>query len=278
MTADEARNCLQFTILGCGSSGGVPRIGNVWGACDPDNPKNRRLRCALLVRRYGPDGTTTVLIDTGPDVREQLIRTQVAALDAVLYTHSHADHLHGIDDLRQIAIATRQRVPVYMDEPTSKRAHEAFEYCFVSPPGSNYPPILEEHHIEAGRPIVIHGAGGMIRFMPYLVEHGEITALMFRIGDVLYTPDVKRIPGESLSALDNLDVWIVDALRRTPHPSHFSLEDAVAWSKRAGPKRTIITNMHNDMDYQTLCGELPAGMEPAYDGLIFSIEAQERIL
>lgn len=269
MTDKDSDGGLEFTILGCGSSGGVPRIGNVWGACDPNNPRNRRMRCALLVRRIGPEGTTTVLIDTGPDLREQLVRAEVATVDAVLYTHAHADHLHGIDDLRQIAISTRQRVPVYMDDPTSDRAHAAFEYCFVSPPGSNYPPILEEHHIAAGKPVIIRGAGGAIRFMPYRVEHGEITALMFRIGTVLYTPDVKLIPDESLPALDNLDVWIVDALRRTPHPSHFSLDDAVAWAKRARAARTIITNMHVDMDYQTLRDELPGGIEPAFDGLTF---------
>ncbi|MEP3280561.1 MAG: MBL fold metallo-hydrolase [Stappiaceae bacterium] len=268
MTKEDPLSYLEFTILGCGSSGGVPRVGNVWGACDPNNPKNRRLRCALLVRRFGPNGSTTALIDTGPDVREQLVRTEVGALDGVIYTHSHADHLHGIDDLRQIAISMRQRVPVYMDEPTSKRAHEAFEYCFVSPPGSNYPPILEEYAIKCGTPVIVRGAGGIISFMPYMVHHGEIDALMFRIDNVLYTPDVKSIPKESLPALDGLDTWIVDALRRTPHPSHFSLDDAVSWIHRANPARAIITNMHTDMDYQELCEELPDGIEPAYDGLV----------
>ena len=262
---------LEFTILGCGSSGGVPRIGNDWGECDPHNPKNRRLRCSLLLQRINESGQrTTVLIDTGPDIREQLVRTEVSTVDAVLYTHPHADHLHGIDDLRQIAIRTRQLVPVYMDDSTSKRAHEAFGYCFTTV-GEIYRPILNEHRIYDKQRINIKGAGGSIHIIPYRVNHGDIDALMFRIGNVLYTPDVKAIPDESLEALEQLEVWLVDSLRRQIHPTHFCFEDAIDWIQRVNPTRAILTNMHTDLDYDTMCHELPDGIEPAYDGLKFQV-------
>ena len=265
---------LEFTILGCGSSGGVPRIGNDWGECDPKNPKNRRLRCSLLVQRYGKNNQkTTALIDTGPDVREQLVRAEITNVDAVLYTHPHADHLHGIDDLRQIAIRTRQLVPVYMDSNTSKRAHEAFGYCFETT-GSIYQPILNEHPIHKLEPINIVGQGGLIQIIPFQVNHGDIDALMFRIANVLYTPDVKEIPDESLPALENLDVWIIDSLRRRTHPTHFCFEDAINWVQKVKPKRAVLTNMHTDLDFDAMCQELPEGIEPAFDGLKFHVNCQ----
>lgn len=271
MTDSGQSDYLEFTMLGCGSSGGVPRIGNDWGECDPKNSRNRRLRCSLLVRKIKNSRLTTVLIDTGPDIREQLVRTEVGFLDAVLYTHPHADHLHGIDDLRQIAIRSGKRVPVFMDTATSNRAHAAFDYCFnVS--GEYYRPILEENRIQPGKTIIISGEGGDIRVEPYLVNHGDIDALMFRFENILYTPDVKEIPEDSYSALENLDVWMVDALRRKWHPTHFSYDDAVAWAKKISPKRTILTNMHNDLDYETMCNELPANIEPGYDGLRFTAQ------
>lgn len=262
---------LDVTILGCGSSGGVPRIGNDWGACDPDEPKNRRKRCSVLVERTGPQGKTTVLIDTGPDLRQQMLEADVQHLDAVLYTHSHADHLHGIDDLRVFTIRNRMRMPVYMDEPTFDRAISAFKYCFETPHGSSYPPILDRHELQAEKECVIEGAGGPISFLPVEVVHGEIKSLGFRFADIAYLPDVSDILESSRAGFSELDVLIVDALRRTPHPSHFSLDDALAWIAHLTPKRAILTNMHNDMDYGTLCKELPEGIVPAYDGMRFSI-------
>jgi len=265
---------LKVTILGCGSSGGVPRIGNDWGKCDPQEPRNRRRRCSILVEKTGGNGTTRVLIDTGPDMRQQLLDAEVSSVDAVLYTHHHADHLHGIDDLRVFAIMTRQKVAVHMDEATSARAHEAFDYCFSTPPGSSYPPILDEHRIVAGEETVIAGAGGPISFLPVPVHHGDISSLGFIFDGIGYLPDVSEIPENSISAFSGLDTWIIDALRRTPHPSHFSLDDALTWIRDLAPVTAVLTNMHIDMDYKTLCAELPAGVEPAYDGMVLKTSAK----
>ncbi|PVB62776.1 MBL fold metallo-hydrolase [Labrenzia sp. 011] len=258
---------LVLTILGCGSSGGVPRIGNDWGDCDPAEPKNRRSRCALLVEKHGENGCTTVLIDSGPDIREQLLEAQVGHLDAVLYTHEHADHLHGIDDLRAFMVRSGRKMPVYMDASTYERAYQAFTYCFRTPQGSNYPPTLDHHLIEPGTPFVIHGAGGALTFQPVAVTHGDIDALGFRVGSAAYIPDASDIPVASVKALKRLDVLILDCLRRRPHPSHFCLEDALEWSSRLAPRKAVLTNLHNDLDYGTLCRELPENIEPAHDGM-----------
>ncbi|MGX1305712.1 phosphoribosyl 1,2-cyclic phosphate phosphodiesterase [Amorphus suaedae] len=262
---------LAFTILGCGSSGGVPRIGGDWGACDPDNPKNRRRRCALLVERRSESGITRVVVDTGPDLREQLNDAAVPTVDAVLYTHAHADHIHGIDDLRGLAIKERKRIDVYLDAATSVRAHKAFDYCFVTPPGSGYPPILTEHRVHPGVPVTIDGAGGPIRFMPFLQHHGEIDSLGYRIGPVAYSSDVSDLPPASLDHLTDLDIWIIDALRYSAHPSHFSVADALAWIERMRPRHSILTNLHLDLDFATLAAALPDDVEPAYDMMRFEV-------
>jgi len=255
------------TILGCGSSGGVPRVGQGWGACDPNNPKNRRRRCSILVEKAAAAGRTTVLVDTSPDLREQLLAIETARLDGVIFTHEHADHTHGIDDLRPLAIAQRRRIDVYVDHRTSEFLHRRFSYCFKTPEGSEYPPILQEHRIEAGKPAKISGAGGAIEALPFELAHGSISALGLRFGGLAYTPDVSAIPDASLHALKGLDVWIIDALRPRPHPSHFTVEEALAWIERVRPKRAILTNLHTDLDYETLRRALPPHVEPAYDGL-----------
>jgi phosphoribosyl 1,2-cyclic phosphate phosphodiesterase len=260
---------LTFTILGCGSSGGVPRPGTGWGACDPANPKNRRRRCSLLVERKGTGGVTRILIDTGPDLREQLIDADVTWLDAVLYSHEHADHTHGIDDLRGLFLKNRRRVDAYADDPTTRMMMTRFAYCFVQPPGSDYPPIVKMHSMKAGEPLTIDGKGGPIEALPFLMDHGDIQALGFRFGDVAYSSDVHDLPEASISAVSGLDVWIVDALRYHPHPSHFSVADAVRWIDRVQPKRAILTNMHTDLDYETLSVQVPGNVVPAYDGMRF---------
>ena len=264
---------LKLTILGCGTSGGVPRIGNVWGACDPANPKNRRRRCSLLVERTDAEGTTTVLVDTPPDLREQLLDTGVGWLDGVLYTHEHADHAHGIDDLRMVAYNGHRRVDVYYDEATGRQLRSRFTYCFETPPGSEYPAVLAGHEIRAGETVSIEGAGGPIEALPFRQLHGQSETLGFRFGGIAYSPDLSDLPEESLMHLEDLDVWIIDALRYSTHPSHLSVEQALSWIARVKPKRAVLTHMHVDLDYARLAAELPPGVEPAYDGMVLTTEA-----
>jgi len=259
------------TILGCGSSTGVPRVGLGWGDADPNNPKNRRRRCSLLVERRNATARTCVLVDTSPDLREQLLDTEVEWLDAVLYTHEHADHTHGIDDLRPLTLKRRRRIDVYADEPTSRALNARFGYCFVTPAGSDYPPIVTEHRLAAGRPVTITGDAGAIVALPFLQVHGDIGSLGFRFGNLAYSADVSAVVPESLPLLEGLDVWILDALRYRPHPSHFALADALRWIEQVKPKRAILTNMHSDLDYDKLRRELPPHVEPAHDGLVVAV-------
>lgn len=256
-----------ITILGCGSSGGVPRVGGDWGACDPAEPKNRRLRCSILVERFERDRRTSVLVDTSPDLREQLLRADVKRLDGILVTHSHADHVHGIDDVRPIVISMRQRIGVHMDAFTTEQLRARFGYIFETPPGSNYPPLLDEHVLTPGAPCRIDGPGGAIEALPFRLDHGDIDALGFRFGDVAYTPDLRAVPQESLDALIGLDVWIIDALRYTRHPSHLSVAEALELIRQLKPKRAVLTNLHTDLDFHRLAAELPPNVEPAFDGM-----------
>jgi phosphoribosyl 1,2-cyclic phosphate phosphodiesterase len=258
---------LQFTILGCGPSGGVPRIGPDWGNCEPSNPKNRRRRCAALVDRFGAKGRTTVLIDTPPDLREQLIDTRVTRLDGVLYTHDHADHTHGIDDLRMVCYAMRRRVDVYFDAATRDSLISRFGYCFQTNAESGYQPILRAHEIEAGKKLSIEGDGGPIETLVVPQTHGPIASLGFRFGKLAYSPDISDVPDAAEVLLARLDVWIVDALRTTPHPNHFHVKRALEWIERLKPKRAILTHMTTDLDYDALRRSLPENVEPAYDGM-----------
>ncbi len=258
---------LTLTILGCGSSAGVPRPALGWGACDPKNPRNRRMRCSLLAERISPHGRTRVVVDTSPDLRQQLIDSAVDHIDAVFLTHEHADQTHGIDDLRSVVLHQKRRIPVYLNQSTAKDVMHRFAYCFVSPVGSDYPPILTQHDVEAGESRTILGQGGQIVLSAFLVQHGKIPALGYRIGNAAYTPDLNDIPRESWAALENLDLWIVDALRYAGHPSHFSVNDALAWIDRFRPRRAVLTNLHSDLDYEVLRVSLPNNVEPAYDGM-----------
>lgn len=258
---------LKFTILGSGSSGGVPRIGNNWGACDRENPKNRRRRCSALVQRLVGGKTTSVLIDSGPDVRAQLLDADISTLDGVLYTHDHADHTHGIDELRVLAFNRRKRVDVYFDEATERALRQRFGYCFASPEGSSYPPILEGHHIAPGREVTIAGPAGAVRAMPFSQQHGDITSLGFRFGPIAYSSDISGLDSKALDLLQGLDVWVLDALRDQPHPSHFTVDQALEWIERVAPKRAILTHLHVDLDYEALRRRLPEHVEPAYDGM-----------
>ena len=258
----------RFTILGCGSSGGVPRLGGVWGDCDPANPRNTRRRCSMLIEQDGPGGTTRVLIDTSPDLRSQLLDAGVGTLDGVVYTHDHADHVHGLDDLRVVVFNRRERLPVWADGNTQNTLLSRFSYAFVQPEGSPYPPILEMHTIDGD--VIIDGAGGQIILTPFEVNHGAIDALGFRVGSVVYLPDVADIPDDVWPLVEGVECWILDALRRTPHPTHTHLARSLEWIARAAPKRAVLTNMHIDMDYDTLVAELPDNVTPAYDGMTLS--------
>ena len=262
---------LKFTILGCGSSGGVPRIGGNWGACDSSNSKNRRGRCSLLIQLQQNSKETRVLIDTSPDLREQMLNSGVGTLDAVVYTHAHADHVNGLDDLRMIFLNNKKRVPIWADQQTLKALKNRFGYAFTQPEGSDYPPILQPHLIEG--PVEIDGNGGRIKLIPFPVLHGGIIALGFRIGPLTYTPDVSEMLPSSWSVLKGSQCWVVDALRRRPHPSHVHLEQTLEWIRKENPPQAILTNMHIDLDYQTLLDETPSNVAPAYDGmsLVFEI-------
>jgi phosphoribosyl 1,2-cyclic phosphate phosphodiesterase len=254
---------LEFTILGCGSSGGVPRADGDWGACDPTEPKNRRRRCSLLVRR----GETTVVVDTSPDLREQLIDARARRIDAVLFTHDHADQAHGIDDLRAFFLRQRAQIPTFMDAETFASLHNRFGYIFE--PVGGYPAILEGHIVpDHGTAWQVSGPGGAIPVTTFDQDHGAIRTVGYRFGGVAYSPDVRDIPDASFDALADLDVWIVDALRFAPHPTHAHVERTLEWIERVKPRRAILTNMHIDIDYNTIRSILPGNVEPAYDGMV----------
>lgn len=259
---------LTVTILGCGTSGGTPRIGGRWDSCDPRNPKNVRRRCSILVQRREADRITSVLVDTSPDLRAQLIDAGVGLLNGVLYTHDHADHTHGIDDLRVVAFNGRKKVDVYFDARTGKSLREKFAYCFGAPENSEYPPVLVGNEFKAGEVFAIDGPGGAIEIMPFRQRHGGGTSIGYRFGGLAYSPDMSDLPPESVTLLEGIDTWIVDALRRAPHPSHLSLDQALAWIMRIAPGRAILTHMHGDLDYETLRRSLPNGVEPAFDGMV----------
>lgn len=268
---------IRATILGCGSSGGVPRLGGNWGDCDPLNPKNRRRRCALLVQRRESSGVTQLVIDTGPDFVLQMLDAGISELDAVLYTHPHADHIHGIDDVRQLVFNRGAVMPVWADGATANALASRFGYIFETPPGSHYPPVCALNLIEGE--VAIEGTGGTIRLEPFVVEHGTIMALGFRIrengdaGGLVYLPDVSAIPDAAWQAIIGAEVFICDALRRTPHPSHAHLARTLEWFARAGTPRCVITNMHLDMDYDAVMADTPAHVVPAYDGMVIEVGA-----
>lgn len=272
---------IEITILGCGSSGGVPRLGGNdgsgnWGACDPANPKNRRTRCSIMVRRHSPVSTTCVLVDTSPDLREQLLRARSSDLNGVLITHDHADQLNGIDDLRVVAMHQRRRVDVYADARTGDNILSRFSYCFVQAAGSDYAPIAKMHTIaEPFRPFGIDGAGGAVPVLAFGQSHGTVHSLGFRFGPVAYSADVNALDEAAFAALKGVETWIVDALRYTPHPSHSHVALALEWIARVKPKRAILTNLHVDLDYDTLKRELPPNVEPAYDGMVLEARLTE---
>jgi phosphoribosyl 1,2-cyclic phosphate phosphodiesterase len=250
---------MEVRILGSGTSSGVPRVGNDWGACDPAQPRNRRRRAAILVTH----GRTRILVDTPPDLREQLLEADVSDVDAVIWTHDHADHCHGIDDLRQLYHARRRPVIGYARQETLDSLRLRFAYAFDGKGG--YPAVSEPRLL----PDHINVNGLSIRTLDQ--PHGSITTAGLRFDaegkTIVYSTDFNELTPEMQMAFQGVDLWIVDALRRRPHPTHPHLDQALAWIAELRPQRAVLTHMDNSMDYDTLCGELPEGVEPAYDGM-----------
>ena len=252
---------MRVTILGCGTSAGVPRVGGPggkgeWGAANPADSRNRRTRCSILVQDQGK----TLLIDTSPDVRSQLLAAEVERIDAVIWTHDHADQCHGIDDLRPFALRQGQ-IESWSDERTYGVLSRRFGYCFHAEGNGFYNPIYRHTVISgpfraAGLPVV-----------PFLQDHGTIPSLGFRFGAVGYANDVVMLPEESLRALEGVEVLIVDAMRYRPHPTHAHLDRALEWIERLKPRRAYLTNLHVDMDYAEVDRTTPSHVTPCHDGL-----------
>lgn len=256
---------LEITILGCGSSGGVPRADGDWGHCDPNEPRNRRTRCSMLARRHGAQGTTSVLVDTSPDLRQQAIDAGLTHVDAVLYTHDHADQTHGIDDLRAFYLNSHKQIPAWMDQATQDALTRRFDYIFQSHLG--YPAILSSHLIPPhGQQWQVSGAGGEIPITTFDQAHGPIRSVGYLLGPVAYSSDVSDLDDAALRAVEKADIWIVDALRYTPHPTHAHVDKTLEWISRTNVKRAVLTNLHIDLDYQALSKNLPDNVEVAFDG------------
>lgn len=260
---------LTVTILGCGSSGGVPRLGGRdgagdWGACDPKEPKNRRSRCSILVAR----GATRVLVDTSPNMREQLLDARVSQLDGVLITHDHADQSHGFDDLRMVAQNMMRRVRVHAAPEVMSIMKQRFGYCFKDGEAGGYPAIVDDYVIQRPyREFSIEGDGGAIPVLAFDQDHGTMISQGFRFGPLAYSSDVVALDDAAFEALAGIECWIVDALRYRPHPTHAHVEKTLSWIGRLKPRRAILTNLHIDLDYETLRRALPSGVEPAFDGM-----------
>ena len=257
---------LTVKILGSGCSTGVPRIDGYWGACDPQNPKNRRSRCSAWFGLSNDQELTSVVIDTAPDFREQMIRANVPYIDAILWTHDHADQTHGLDDMRAYTFARGRPIDGYMDEATYATLTRRFGYVFEGNLG--YPPVCIPRRLPAhGHTWSISGEGGDMSVTTFEQAHGPIRSVGYRIGDIAYSSDISDLPEASFAALNGLKIWIVDALRYQPHPTHSHLEKTLSWIERVKPERAILTNLHQDMDYEALKAILPPGVEPAYDQL-----------
>lgn len=260
---------LRVTILGSGCSTGVPRVDGYWGACNPQNPKNRRSRCSAwfaLSDDARPGKLTSVIVDTSPDLRNQVLAAGVPHVDAVLWTHDHADQAHGIDDLRAFIFRRGAPIDGYMDQPTHETLMTRFRYAFTGNQG--YPAVYKDHIIPPhGTQWDIAGEGGNLPIRTFDQQHGPIRSVGYRIGDIAYSSDVSDMPEESFEALSGLKLWIVDALRHTPHPTHSHVEKSLDWIARVKPQRAVLTNLHQDLDYDALKAMLPENVEPAFDQL-----------
>lgn len=252
---------MRLLMLGSGTSSGVPRIGNDWGRCDPANPRNRRRRVSVVVEAGG----VRLLVDTGPDLREQLLDARIGWVTAVLYTHDHADHTHGIDDLRQLYHAQGSELDLYMNEATRAGLRTRFPYVFAGREG--YAPTAKAHLLRDEMQF------GPITVRPFRQHHGPIGSMGFRFEcggrKIAYSTDVNAIPDASWPLLEGLDLWVVDALRRTPHPTHSHLAQTLEWIGRVRPAEAWLTHMDQSMDHDELLAELPPGVTPGYDGRLW---------
>jgi len=256
---------VKVTILGCGAAGGVPMISTGWGRCDPNNPKNRRRRPSILVEEQGQ----RILIDTSPDLREQLLSAAINHLDAVLYTHAHADHLHGIDDLREVNRAMRAPIPVYGYNETLADIEHRFDYVFTPldlAKDTIYKPWLIPNPIGDG-PFTAAG----VEMIAFEQDHGYSRTTGFRIGGMAYSTDLTELPEASMKHLAGLDLWIVGCLLDVPHVTHAHIDKALAWRDLLRPRHMVITHMSPRLDYDALAAELPAGVEPGYDGMVLEL-------
>lgn len=269
---------MRVTILGCGGAGGVPLVGGDWGACDPREPKNRRRRVSILIEDGPKENPTRLLVDTSPDLREQMLDAGVQRLDGIVFTHNHADHVHGVDDLRQFNRRQRAVIPAYTNAKTAESLRERFGYVFepveIRPDGSaNYfKPCLSMTEIAPGDAFAVDGPGGPIQVQTFDQDHGFMRTLGLRFGDVAYSTDVVNMPEEGFAALAGVGLWIVDCFAREPHPTHVHLAKVLEWIARVGPDCAILTHMGTAMDYGTLIRELPEGVVPAYDGMTIDVE------
>jgi len=258
---------MKITILGCGGSGGVPLAsgepGGTWGACDPTNPKNRRRRVSIHVE----EGATSLLVDASPDLRLQLLDHAIARLDAVLFSHAHGDHCHGIDDLRALAYGQGGPIDAYMDAATRARLTRRFDYAFASSrdPASLYPPILADR--VADGPFRV----GEVTVVPFVQGHGAETSLGYRFGPAAYSTDLSDLDEAAFAALAGVRLWIVDCLRFRPHPTHATFDQVLEWVARVKPERAILTHMNHEVDYDEIARRCPPGVEPAYDGLVVEV-------
>ena len=252
---------MRVTILGCGGSGGVPLIGGEWDDCDPANPRNRRLRASILVEA----ADTVLIVDTSPDLRQQLLAAEVTRLDAVLYTHGHADHLHGIDELRQVKRLMGRPIPIHADARTLTEIRQRFGYA-VEGTGDAYGPLVEPHAIDGAFSV------GDIAVLPFEQHHGGYGATLgFRFGQMAYSTDLVELDQAAFEALAGVDLWIVDCLREAPHPTHAHLEKTLGWIERLRPGRAVLTHMNTSLDYDRLAAKCPPGVEPAYDGMVIEL-------
>ena len=255
----------KFTILGCGSSLGVPWINGNYGNCNPKNKKNLRSRCCAHIQY----NDISILIDTSPDLRFQIIKNNIKNINCVFYTHAHADQTHGINDLRAFYIADRKKINIYADEYTSNQLKKTFGYCFNST--FEYPAILKMNKLKKNFKFIDKNKKLLIE--PIMTEHVNIQTASYLINKkIFYGSDVSKIYNKDLKKIYNIDLFIIDCLRYDYHPSHFNLETVLKIITKIKPKRSILTNLHNSLDYSKLIKKLPKNVEPAYDGMSFLIK------